>query len=106
MNVKSNIITIEPNSKLSESFSENVNTLFKLSGKKYFRELVLFLCNNTNSKYAFVGMYNSENKNVVVQSFYANSTYIKNFEYAVKGTPSKHVIENGHCVCFENIQII
>ncbi|PCI95874.1 MAG: hypothetical protein COB15_11690 [Flavobacteriales bacterium] len=104
MNVKSNIITIEPNSKLSESFSENVNTLFKLSGKKYFRELVLFLCNNTNSKYAFVGMYNSENKNVVVQSFYANSTYIKNFEYAIKGSPSEYVINNNLCVCFDKVQ--
>lgn len=106
MNEKSNIAPVAFNFNSAEVFNDNLISLFKLSGKDYFNELVRTLCANINSKYVFIGKCDSMNENIVVQSFYTNDTgtYIENFKYALRDTASQYIINNGLCVFFDKVQ--
>ncbi len=85
-------------------FDNKLIQLFKKSGKNYFDQLVLFLCEETGTKYAFIGKYNENNHTVSTHSFYANNTYVEEFEYDLENTPCNTVIDSELCIYPKSVQ--
>ena len=93
---KSIAITYEINNKLIR--------LLKKSGEEYFKELVKFLCEASNTNFCFVGKYDSNTKNVTTQAFYAHNKLTQNFKYNVKNTPCNKVLKGALCFYPNNVQ--
>jgi PAS domain S-box-containing protein len=85
-------------------FDKDFIDIFKKSGQSYFDELVKYLCEQSNAKYAYVGKYNAKYHNIRTLSFYSKNSYIKNFEYDLENTPCCLVIKCKLCFYPENVQ--
>jgi PAS domain S-box-containing protein len=100
-----NIVTNSPKGILMErELNNELLALLKKSGNAYFKSLVKFLCKTTNTNYCLVGKYNSEDKTITNQVFYANNKYVNDFKYNIKNTPCENVIDGNLCIYSNNIQ--
>lgn len=91
---------------LEELVDGEVISLIKKTGQNYLDSLVKFLCENTGFKYALVGIYLENEKDICVQSFYANDKHVAKYKYNVENTPCDRVIGKEMCIFPENIQKI
>ena len=78
--------------------------LLKKSGDDYFKSLVKFLCEITNTNFCLIGKYNSDTNTIITQSFIAKNEYVDDFEYDPQNGPCKNFIDNKICFHPKNVQ--
>lgn len=76
-----------------------------LSGEKYFKAMVSFLCRSFGCSYAIIGKLLSDTAGEVrTLAVYAKGEYLDNFNYQLANTPCENVAQNRTCVYPQGIQ--
>ncbi|MGB0882663.1 MAG: PAS domain S-box protein, partial [Vicingaceae bacterium] len=103
----------KPQFNITDLKGQNSNSLFdndriipliKESGQNYLNQLVKYLSESANCKYAFVGLVAENETHVETKSFYANGSLAKDFIYNLKNTPCENVIKEKACLIKDSVQ--